>query len=264
MNVNHPTVLPPVIGSLQLFAKVGVSESPILQKNLTSLTIRMLPGVRPVYGRMWRSLKMQLGSIEKDFYVRAVDLARLLKATENEISRLVRSGVLVRIPDPNQRKAFLYPCLESVTRFVEFRHGKRETLHQEFLEEKSGREKAQRLAIEMTNRQRGGELVDKARLIQKLEPVVIAFRESLLARTDRLVGELSRTKSAQVEGCQASGSGPGSASRAIGSFYSCGEGRDCGEWRQNKNVLKIRRLPKFLPGLAKHVCRRLWWIRSSG
>ena len=30
----------------------------------------------------------------------------------------------------------------------------------------------------MTNRQRGGELVDKARLIQKLEPVVIAFRES--------------------------------------------------------------------------------------
>jgi hypothetical protein len=146
---------------------------------------------------MWRGLKMQLGSIEKDFYVRAVDLARLLKATENEISRLVRSGVLVRIPDPNQHKAFLYPCLESVTRFVEFRHGKRETLHQEFLAEKSGREKAQRLAIEMTNRQRGGELVDKARLIQKLEPVVIAFRESLLARTDRLVGELSRTKSAK-------------------------------------------------------------------
>ena len=37
--------------------------------------------------------------------------------------------------------------------------------------------------------------MDKTRLIQKLEPVVIAFRESLLARTDRLVGELSRTKS---------------------------------------------------------------------
>jgi len=38
---------------------------------------------------------MQLGSIEKDFYVRAVDLARLLKATENEISRLVRSGASI-------------------------------------------------------------------------------------------------------------------------------------------------------------------------
>ena len=82
-----------------------------------------------------------------------------------------------------------------MTRFLEFRYGKRETLHQEFLAEKSGREKAQRLAIEMNNRQRGGELVDKARLIQKLEPVVIAYRESLLARSDRLVGELIRTKS---------------------------------------------------------------------
>jgi hypothetical protein len=140
---------------------------------------------------------IRLRSIDEEFHVRAVDLARLLKTTENEISRLVRSGVITRVPDPDKRKAFLYPCLANVTRFCEFRFGKREAINQEFLTEKTAREKAQRLAIEMTNRQRAGDLVDKVRLIQKLEPVVIAFRESLLARTDRLVGELSRTKSRQ-------------------------------------------------------------------
>ena len=138
---------------------------------------------------------IRLRSIDEDFHVRAVDLARLLKTTENEISRLVRSGVITRVPDPSKRKAFLYPCLANVTRFCEFRFGKRDEINQEFLTEKAGHEKAQRLAIEMTNRQRAGELVDKARLISKLEPVVVAYRESLLARTDRLVGELIRTKS---------------------------------------------------------------------
>jgi hypothetical protein len=135
------------------------------------------------------------GSIDEDFYVRAIDLARLLKATENDISRLVRSAVLTRVPDPGKRKAFLYPCLASVTRYVEFRFGKREAINQEFLAEKAGRERAQRLAIEMSNRQRAGELVDKQKLINRLEPVVVAFREQMLARADRLERELTRTKS---------------------------------------------------------------------
>jgi hypothetical protein len=63
---------------------------------------------------------IRLGSIDEDFYVHAVDLARLLKTNEVEISRLVRSSVLTRVPDPNKGKAFLYPCLENVARFVEF------------------------------------------------------------------------------------------------------------------------------------------------
>jgi hypothetical protein len=138
---------------------------------------------------------IRLGSIDKDFYVHAVDLARLLKTNEVEISRLVRSSVLVRVPDPNKGKAFLYPCMENVTRFVEFHRGKREAIHQEFLREKAGRERATRLKVEMFNRERAGELVDKAKLIARVEPIIAAYREQMLSRADRLERELARAKS---------------------------------------------------------------------
>ena len=142
-------------------------------------------------------MQFPIGTTRKDFYVGTADLAGVLGVTANELSQLHRSSILERIADPRNKKAVLYPVFDSIRRYCEYRRTKRLAVHEKFLEEKAGREKAQRLAIEMTNRQRGGELVDKARLIQKLEPVVIAFRESLLARTDRLVGELSRAKSAK-------------------------------------------------------------------
>jgi len=138
---------------------------------------------------------IRLGSIDKDFHIHAVDLARLLKTNEVEISRLVRSSVLVRVPNPNKSKAFLYPCLENVTRFVEFHRGKREAIHQEFLREKAGRERATRLKVEMFNRERAGELVDKAKLIARVEPIIVAYREQMLSRADRLERELARIKS---------------------------------------------------------------------
>src|SRR6516164_1693733 len=137
---------------------------------------------------------IQLRSIDEDFYVHAVDLARLLKTNEVEISRLVRSSVLVRVPDPNKGKAFLYPCLENVTRYVEFHRGKREAIHQEFLREKAGRERAARVRLEMENRSRAGELVDKATLFARLEPIVIAYREHMLSRAERLARELAYAK----------------------------------------------------------------------
>jgi hypothetical protein len=137
---------------------------------------------------------MRLRSIDEDFHVRAVDLARLLKTTENEISRLVRSGVIERVRDPNKQKAFLYPCLSNVMRFVEFRFGERETINRQFLAEKAGREKAQRLRIEMENQRHGGELVNKQRLVNRLTPIIVSCREALLARAPRLERELTRAK----------------------------------------------------------------------
>ena len=134
------------------------------------------------------------GSIDEDFYVHSIDLARLLKVTENDISRLVRSAVLTRVPDPSKRKVFLYPCLANVTRYVEFRFGQRDAINQEFLAAKAGRERATQLKVETENRARAGELVDKQKLIVRLTPIIVACRESLLSRAPRLERELTRTK----------------------------------------------------------------------
>jgi hypothetical protein len=129
----------------------------------------------------------------------ADDLARLLKVSAAEISRLVRSAVLRRVPDPKNGKAFLYPCLENATRYVEFHRGKREAIHQEFLREKAGRERAARLRLEMENRKQASELVDKAKLFARLEPIVIAYREHMLSRAERLARELAYTKNRKAK-----------------------------------------------------------------
>ena len=139
-------------------------------------------------------LVIRLRSIDEEFHVRAADLARLLKSTESDISRLVRIGVITRVPDPNERKAFLYPCLANVTRYAEFRFGQRDAINQEFLAAKAGRERATQLKVETENRARAGELVDKQKLIVRLTPIIVACRESLLSRAPRLERELTRTK----------------------------------------------------------------------
>ena len=138
---------------------------------------------------------IRLGSIDEEFLDRASDLARLLTITEAEVSRLVRAAVLVRVPDPHHRKTFLYPCFENVTRFVEHHRSKRAAINEEFLRAKAGRERAVQLRVEMENRKQAGELVDKAKLIARVEPIIVAYRQQMLSRADRLERNLAQTKS---------------------------------------------------------------------
>src|SRR5205823_4287411 len=63
-----------------------------------------------------------------------------------------------------------------------------------FLREKAGRERAVRLKVEAFNRERSGELVDKQKTIAQLEPIIVAYREQMLARAERLERQLSRVK----------------------------------------------------------------------
>jgi len=61
---------------------------------------------------------VETGSIQEEIYLSAVDLAHVLKVTDAGIAKLARSGVLVRIPRPDDARAFLYPLLENTTRYV--------------------------------------------------------------------------------------------------------------------------------------------------
>jgi hypothetical protein len=141
------------------------------------------------------SAQVRVGSTQDEFYVRTTDLARVLGVSDNELSQLYRSAILTRISDPDNAKAVLYPVFDSIRRYCEYRRQKRTVAHEKFLEEKAGRERATRLRIEMDNRRRAHELVDKQELIARLEPVVVAYREQMLSRADRLERELARTKS---------------------------------------------------------------------
>jgi hypothetical protein len=140
-------------------------------------------------------VRVSKGTTQKDFYVSTGDLAYVLGVSANELSQLYRSSILTRIPDPGKASAVLYPVFDSIRRYCEYRRTKRMVAHEKFLEEKAGRERALRLKIEMENRQKANELVDKAKLFARLEPIVIAYREHMLSRAERLERELAYTKS---------------------------------------------------------------------
>jgi hypothetical protein len=119
----------------------------------------------------------------------------VLGVSANELSQLYRSSILTRVADPENAKAVVWPVFASISKYCEYRRAKRTVVHEKFLEEKARREAAQAVRVEMGNRERGGELVDKGRLIARLEPIVAAFREQMLSRAERLERELTRTKS---------------------------------------------------------------------
>jgi hypothetical protein len=138
---------------------------------------------------------VQIGTTRKDFYVSTADMARVLGVSANELSQLFRSSVFRRKKDPRDPRGVVYPVFDSVRCYCDYRRAKRTVAHEQFLEEKAGRERATRLRIEMENRRRAHELVDKRELIARLEPVVVAYREQLLCRADRLERELARSDS---------------------------------------------------------------------
>jgi len=137
------------------------------------------------------AMPIRLGSISEDFHVVAVDLSTVLKINEGEISRLARNGVLVRVPYPGRRRTFVYPVFENVRRFLEYLLSAKEKVQQEFLIEKSRRERALADKAETENKFRNGSLVDKNELLASLVPTIVAFRTHVLSRTDRLARELA-------------------------------------------------------------------------
>jgi hypothetical protein len=141
------------------------------------------------------SRAVHVGTTRKDFYVTTADLCAVLGVSANELSQLHRSSILPRVVNPKNRKAVIWPVFDSIRRYCEYRRAKRTVVHEKFLEEKAERERATRLRIEMDNRRRAHELVDKQELIARLEPIVVAYREQLLCRADRLERELARTES---------------------------------------------------------------------
>jgi hypothetical protein len=139
-------------------------------------------------------MAVEIGTTHKDFYVRTEDLTFVLGVSAKELSELYQSSILQRIK-PKGSKSVLYPVFDSVRRYCAYQKGKRQAIHQEFLTAKAGRERAQQLRVERENRVAAGELVDKHKLFARLEPIIVAFREQMLSRADRLEREITRTKS---------------------------------------------------------------------
>jgi hypothetical protein len=70
-------------------------------------------------------------------HVSTADLARLLGVSDNQVAKLARSGVFLRIPSPENRRAFLYPLLECVQAFSRHLQSDMEKARTDFLLEKS-------------------------------------------------------------------------------------------------------------------------------
>jgi len=137
---------------------------------------------------------VETGSIQEEIYLSAVDLAHVLKVTDAGIAKLARSGVLVRIPRPDDARAFLYPLLENTTRYVTHLRSVREKAHVNFLVEKSRLQKIQRVRAELQHAVETGAMIPKERVYLVLGAGIIAYKQALLSRGERLevtLGQIS-------------------------------------------------------------------------
>jgi len=137
---------------------------------------------------------VKIGSISREIYVSAIDLAALLKITDNEVSRLSRSGVLARVPHPDDSRAFLYPLLENVTRYVTHLRSAKEKCYLGYIREKSRLQKVQRCRAELKHAVESGEMVQKEWILSKLAASILAFKQAVLSRGERLESALSQVE----------------------------------------------------------------------
>jgi hypothetical protein len=61
---------------------------------------------------------VEISPISREIYLSAIDLASCFKISGNDLSRMARSGVLARVPHPEDTRAYLYPLVENTTRYV--------------------------------------------------------------------------------------------------------------------------------------------------
>ena len=147
---------------------------------------------------MWSNAKeteaepVEIGSISREIFVSATDLVMLLKISDNEVSRLARSGVFSRVPHPKDSRAFLYPLLQSVTGYVMQLRSDREKSYVNYLKEKSKLQKIQRVRAELKHGLEAGTMVEKERILSKLTAAILAFKQTLLSRGERLESTLSQ------------------------------------------------------------------------
>jgi hypothetical protein len=70
-----------------------------------------------------------LSSTTVEQYLPAIEIAQLLELSNNELTRLPRSAVLVRKRDPYDSRAFIYPAWENVRRYILHGRARKEGAH---------------------------------------------------------------------------------------------------------------------------------------
>ena len=149
---------------------------------------------------MWSNAKeteaepVEIGSIREEIFVSSIDLAHVLKVHDTEIAKLARSDVLVRIPHPQDSRAFLYPLLENVTRYVTHLRSAKEKCYLGYIREKSRLQKVQRCRAELKHAVESGEMVQKEWILSKLAASILAFKQAVLSRGERLESALSQVE----------------------------------------------------------------------
>ena len=143
----------------------------------------------------------EITSNSREIYLSAIELAALLKISDNDLSRLGRSGVLARIPRSDDARAFLYPLFANVTKYVVYQRSAKEKAYAACLQEKANLSRIQRVRAELQHAVETGEMIPKERVFSVIGAGIISFKQAMLSRGERLAATLSQLpdREAQVE-----------------------------------------------------------------
>jgi hypothetical protein len=129
-----------------------------------------------------------------DGYTTAADLGDFLGKSEMDIARLGKAGILVRKPDPQNRRAFLYELRGSVRGYVAHLAAPTVRAQGQFVREKARTQKVARQRLELEIGIKNGRLVPREGLLRELTSRFLVFKRRLRAVPTRVSGAFARNE----------------------------------------------------------------------
>ena len=131
----------------------------------------------------------------------AVQLAAVLGITENELAKLARRGEILREPNPEYPREWVYPLAAAVTAYCQYQRKDQVKAQREYLIARTRGQLATARKKELEIAVRSGVLIEKSAVIRALEPLPVLLRNAVLTRADRLERAVTaaRTRKAKLE-----------------------------------------------------------------
>jgi hypothetical protein len=156
----------------------------------SELLKRTGPGTRQIFCEKFFKIEvLQTASL-----VSASEMASFLGKNEMEISRLGARGVLVRSPDPDDKRKFLYDLAGSVRGYIAFLTAPAEKAKTRFLLEKGRNARLQRELMSLDLAVRASRVVPREPLMKLLTEHLTSYRRVLESMPARVAAEVAENE----------------------------------------------------------------------
>jgi hypothetical protein len=115
----------------------------------------------------------------------AEELSAIFSLSDAEISRLARSGVLPRKPNPDRQRSYLYPLVACARAYIRHLTSENRQNQEAYTREKARTEKERARKLELENQLKEGRLLDREEVLAEIRSEHAIVKRRLLVLAQR-------------------------------------------------------------------------------